>query len=88
MHSQASYWVSIGFKQMVCTVSTCNWFLALLWFYKTQSFLSLEHYNRVPHCSKCFPFILTIIFLNILGDINSKLRICNKKFKKLFVQEL
>jgi hypothetical protein len=35
MHCQASYWFSIGFKQMVCTVSTCYWFLALLWFYKT-----------------------------------------------------
>jgi hypothetical protein len=34
MHSQASYWFSIGFKQMVCTVATCYWFLALLWFYK------------------------------------------------------
>jgi hypothetical protein len=45
MHSQASYWFSIGFKQMVCTVATCYWFLALLWFYKTRSFLSLEHYN-------------------------------------------
>jgi hypothetical protein len=35
LHSQASYWFSIGFKQMVCTVATCYWFLALLWFYKT-----------------------------------------------------
>jgi len=41
MHSQASYWFSIGFKQMVCTVATCYWFLALLWFYKTRSFLSV-----------------------------------------------
>ena len=41
MHSQASYWFSIGFKQMVCTVATCYWILALLWFYKTRSFLSL-----------------------------------------------
>jgi len=62
MHSQVSYWFSIGFKQMVCTVATCYWFLVLLWFYKTRSFLSLEHYNRVPHCPKFFLFILTIIF--------------------------
>jgi hypothetical protein len=33
--------LAIGFKQMVCTVATCYWFLALLWFYKTRSFLSL-----------------------------------------------
>ncbi len=88
MHSQASYWFSIGFKQMVCTVATCYWFLVLLWFYKTQSFLSLEHYNRVPHCPKFFLFILTIIFSHILGDINSKLWICKKKFTKLLVKEL
>ncbi len=88
MHSQASYWFSIGFKQKVCTVATCYWFLVLLWFYKTQSFLSLEHYNRVPHCPKFFPFILTIIFSQYLGHINSKLWICNKKVKKLFVKEL
>ncbi len=25
--------LAIGFKQMVCTVTTCYWFLALLWFY-------------------------------------------------------
>jgi hypothetical protein len=41
MHSKASYWFSIGFKQMVCTVATCYWFLALLWFFKTRSFLSV-----------------------------------------------
>jgi hypothetical protein len=67
MHSQASYWFSIGFKQMVCTVATCYWFLALLWFNKTRSFLFLEHYNRVPHCPKFFPFILTIIFSQYSG---------------------
>jgi hypothetical protein len=32
--------LAIGFKQMLCTVATCYWFLALLWFYKTRSFLS------------------------------------------------
>ncbi len=32
--------LAIGFKQMLCTVVTCYWFLALLWFYKTRSFLS------------------------------------------------
>ncbi len=62
MHSQACYWFSIGFKKMVCTGATCYWFLALIWFYKTRGFLSLEHYNRVPHCPKFFLFILTIIF--------------------------
>ncbi len=69
MHSQASYWVSIGFKQMVCTVATCYWFLAPLWFSKTRSFLSLEHYNRVrvPYCPKFFLFILTIIFSHYSG---------------------
>jgi hypothetical protein len=29
-----------GFKQMLCTVATCYWFLTLLWFYKTRSILS------------------------------------------------
>ncbi len=67
MHSQASYWFSIGFKQMVCTVATCYWFLVLLWFYKTRSFLSLEHYNRVPHCPKFFSILLTIIFSQYSG---------------------
>ncbi len=67
MHSQASYWFSIGFKQMVCTVATCYCFLALLWFYKTRSFLSLEHFNRAPHCPKLFPFIITIIFSQYSG---------------------
>jgi hypothetical protein len=32
--------LAIGFMQMLCTVATCFWFLALLWFYKTRSFLS------------------------------------------------
>jgi hypothetical protein len=41
MHSQASYWFYIGFKQMVCTVATYYWFLALLWFFEAQSFLSV-----------------------------------------------
>jgi hypothetical protein len=54
MHSQASYWFSIGFKQMVCTVTTCYWFLALLWFYKTRSFLSIEPYNSVRSLSVSF----------------------------------
>jgi hypothetical protein len=42
MHSQASYWFSIGFKQMVCTVATCYWFLALLWFTKPEAFFPLN----------------------------------------------
>jgi hypothetical protein len=74
MHSQASYWFSIGFKQMVCTVATCYWFLALLWFYETRSFLSLENYNRGPSLPKVFSiYINNYFFLNILGHVNSKL---------------
>ncbi len=42
MHSQASHWLSIGFKQMVCTVATCYWFLVLLWFYKPEAFFPLN----------------------------------------------
>ncbi len=41
-----------------------------------------------PSLPKVFSEKLTIIFLNNLGHINSKLWICNKKFKKLFVKEL
>jgi hypothetical protein len=68
LHCQRWYaQFSIGFRQMVCTVATWYWFLALLWFYKTRSFLSLEHYNRVPHCPKFFLFILTIIFSQYSG---------------------
>jgi hypothetical protein len=67
MHSQASYWFSIGSKQMVCTVATCYWFLTLLWFYKTRSFLSLEHYDRVPQCPKFFPFILKVVTSEKIG---------------------
>ncbi len=41
MHSQASYWFSIGFKQMVCTVATCYWFLAI-GFTKPEAFFPLN----------------------------------------------
>ncbi len=92
MHSQASYWFSIGFKQMVCTVATCYWYLALLWFYKTWSFLSVVEGGYITTGSllpKFFFYLYwQLLFLNILGNINSKLLICNKKFKKLLVKEL
>ncbi len=42
MHSQASYWFSIGFKQMVCTVATCNWFLRCFGFTKPEAFFPLN----------------------------------------------
>jgi hypothetical protein len=43
LHSQASYWFSIGFKQMVFTVPTCYWFLGRCFgFTKPEAFFPLN----------------------------------------------
>ena len=39
--------LSIGFRQMLCTVASCYWFYQLLWFYKTNRFLSLRKWGFV-----------------------------------------